>query len=424
MTTKYLKLGRLALIACVSLATALPTFAGGGGGGGGGGRGGGGGGAGGGFGGGGAGGGGAGGGAAAGSSSRTYANNTSPDSVSVTIDPDTGQLVLMTTDRTYTNVLTMLRAVDKPKPQVLIKVLFLEVTHDSSLDFGVEGSYNHSFGNSSLITNLIPTVAGGFATNISSRAPFGTFGNDFQLAQQGATGSTIGPSVMPSGAGIYSMMGNDWSGTVRAAASKNNLDVLSRPSILVRNNQPATIQLGQSVPIITSVSYSAQTGLPIVTPTYQSVGIILQVTPFIKADATQVEMILSPQISSLSSASVQIAPGYAAPVIDIRSASTVVTAPDGETVVIGGLMETDKSAIDSKVPILGDIPLLGYLFKRTQRDNLKKELIIFLTPHIVKTPEDLRELSHNESRQMELSRRAFEEEELNRFLDNYTDKKK
>jgi general secretion pathway protein D len=221
---------------------------------------------------------------------------------------------------------------------------------------------------------------------------------------------------MPTGAGLYSVLGSDYQATVRAIASANNMEVLSRPSILVRNNQPATIQVGQLVPIVTSVTYSQQ-GLPIVTPTQQQVGIILQVTPFITDDGL-VEMIVSPQISSLSSQTVAIAPGYNAPVIDIRQASTVVVVPDGQTVIIGGLMENDKTAVDTKIPILGDIPLLGYLFKRTQRDHAKTELIIFLTPHVVRMPSELAASTESESSRVEMGRKAFTEKEYNQYFDS------
>ena len=98
------------------------------------------------------------------------------------------------------------------------------------------------------------------------------------------------------------------------------------------------------------------------TISYTDVGIILQVTPFINADGT-VEMIVAPQISSVdTSQSQSLGTGsnnISAPYLDIRSADTVVATPDGQTVVIGGLMQNSKSTTDSKVPLLGDIPLLG-----------------------------------------------------------------
>ena len=105
-----------------------------------------------------------------------------------------------------------------------------------------------------------------------------------------------------------------------------------------------------------------------------------------------------------------------APIINIRSADTVVITPDGQTVVIGGLMQNTKLKTDTKVPLLGDIPLLGYLFKRTQSSDAKTELLMFLTPTIVKNPRDLALMSEREQARATESKKAFTEEELNRYL--------
>jgi general secretion pathway protein D len=426
MKTKNLNFVRLALAACLSLCAASQTFAGGGGGGGGfGGAGGGGGG----FGGGGGGrGGGAGGfggfgggGAGASSSTSSYPPSTQIGTVTPSYDAETHSIIWLSDDKTADSVSNLVKGLDRPKPQALIKVVFLQVTHDNALDFGVEGSYNPQLGGSTatLVTNVMANALGGLTTNFLApkSAILGGFGNSFGLAAQGTTGSQIGANTMPTGAGLYSVLGSDYQATIRAIASANNLEVLSRPSILVRNNQPATIQVGQNVPIITSVTYSTQTGLPIITPTYQPVGIVLQVTPFITDDGL-VEMIVSPSISSLSSQTVAIAPGYNAPVINNSGASTVVVVPDGQTVIIGGLMENDKAAVDTKIPILGDIPLLGMLFKRTQRDHAKTELIIFLTPHVVRMPSELAASTDSESSRVEMGRKAFTEKEYNQYFDS------
>lgn len=420
MKTKNLNFVRLTLAAGLGLCTVSTTFAGGGGGGGGYGGGGGG------FGGGGGGRGGAGGfggfggAGASGTSTASYTPSTQMGTVTPSYDAETHSIIWLSDDRTADSVSNLVKGLDRPKPQALIKVVFLEVTHDNALDFGVEGSYGPQLGGNTatLVTNVVANALGGLTTNFLSphSAIIGGFGNNFGLAQQGTTGSLIGANTMPTGAGLYSVLGSDYQATVRAIASANNMEVLSRPSILVRNNQPATIQVGQLVPIVTSVTYSQQ-GLPIVTPTQQQVGIILQVTPFITDDGL-VEMIVSPQISSLSSQTVAIAPGYNAPVIDIRQASTVVVVPDGQTVIIGGLMENDKTAVDTKIPILGDIPLLGYLFKRTQRDHAKTELIIFLTPHVVRMPSELAASTESESSRVEMGRKAFTEKEYNQYFDS------
>jgi general secretion pathway protein D len=302
---------------------------------------------------------------------------------------------------------------DRPKPQVLIKVVFLEVTHNNSLDVGVEGAYTHKLDNST--TGIVANAFGLSALNSAvggSNTLFNSFGQPIQ---------SLNPA--PPGAGLYQVLGTDFQATLRAIAQAGKTEVLSRPSILARNNQQATITVGQSVPLVTSVSYNGLNGTPVSAITYQDVGIILRVTPFITSDGF-VEMIVSPQISQLSEQSVTVSAGVTAPVIDLRSADTVVVTPNGQTVIIGGLMQNQKTQTDSKIPILGDIPLLGNLFKHKVKTTSKTELLIFLTPHIVKEPGELASLTTTERGKAEMPQKAFTEDELNRFLDDLPSKDK
>jgi general secretion pathway protein D len=226
-------------------------------------------------------------------------------------------------------------------------------------------------------------------------------------------GQSIAP---PPGAGLYQIISTDYQATIRAIAQAGKLEVLSRPSILARNNQQAVITVGQSVPLITNVRFDTF-GNAINSVQYQNVGIILRVTPFITSDGL-VEMIVAPEISSLAEQTIPISDGASAPVINLRSADTVVVTPDGQTVIIGGLMQNSKAQTDSKIPFLGDIPLLGNLFKRKMKNQTKTELVIFLTPHIVMDPTQLAGVTAQERARTELGPKAFKEEELNRYLDN------
>ena len=175
------------------------------------------------------------------------------------------------------------------------------------------------------------------------------------------------------------MLTDDWSATLRALSTRGKVEVLSRPSIMARNNQEAVIVVGSEVPFITNSRTDALGNLTN-TITYDNVGIILRVTPFITSEGT-VEMIVAPEISSLTAQTVPISSTVSAPVIAKRSAETVVVTPNGQTVVIGGLMETQRIENIRKIPLLGDIPGLGAAFRRTIKSDVKKELMIFLTPH-------------------------------------------
>jgi general secretion pathway protein D len=339
---------------------------------------------------------------------RTYPGNGAIGDAYFSIDPETRRVVTIADEDTSQYISQVLSNLDRPKPQVLIKVVFLEVLHNNALDIGVEGGWGKTINNDPTKANAVQ----GFGLTPLS-AVLGT--NLNQFGQPIASFATA-PGFTAPGAGIYQILGADYQVTLKAIAQAGKAKILSRPSILARNNQPATITVGQSVPLITSVRYDTF-GNAINSVTYTDVGVILKVTPFITPD-NLVEMIISPQISSIDpSLSVPISANVNAPVIDVRSADTVAVTPDGQTVIIGGLIADTKSETDTKIPFLGDIPVLGNLFKHKQKSDSKTELLIFLTPHIVQAPSQLVSLSETE-RQKALLRNSFSEEEINRFLDS------
>lgn len=342
------------------------------------------------FGGGGGGGGGFGGGGRG--NTPTYPANGQMGSATISVDPESRRLVVITDDETAKHISMVVSNLDRPKPQVLIKVVFMEVTYTKDSDIGVEGSLVKKFGAANTFTGIVSQV---FGNGLASQAP----------------------NALAPGAGLYTILGNDFQATIRAIQKNGKTEILSRPSILARNNQQATITIGQQVPIITSTTIGAL-GTQSSGVTYTSVGITLQVTPFINRDG-MVEMIVSPSTSVLADRAQWVATGngVSSPVINSRSADTVVVVPDGMPVVIGGLMENQKQQSDSKIPVLGDIPLLGAAFKRKITQNVKTELLIFLTPHIVGSPTQLAGLTQKERGASDQTQKAFSEQEMDKFLD-------
>jgi general secretion pathway protein D len=348
------------------------------------------------------------------SGTRDYIPNGQIGEAIVTSDPETRRLIVITDEETAPYVNQVITNLDRPKPQVLIKVVFLEVTYTHSSDIGVEGAYRKGFGNST--TGNFSQVFG--LSGLSSAV--GTNGQLSGVNQFGTPVSAYSP--IPPGAGLYQVLGSDFQATLRAIATAGKTEILSRPSILTRNGQQASISLGQEVPLVTNTRFDTL-GNQINTVSYTSVGIILKVTPFINSDGL-VEMIVTPESSGLADRSqwVPISGGALAPVINSRIADTVVVVPDGQTVVIGGLMQNSKSKTENKVPYLSAIPLLGNLFKHTIKDNSKTELIIFLTPHIVAEPQQLAALTAAENSKIQVAPKEFSEKELNLYLDNLPNK--
>jgi general secretion pathway protein D len=349
------------------------------------------------------------------SSNRQYPNNAVGDAV-ISIDPETRSLIVVADEDTSEYISQVVSNLDRPKPQVLIKVVFLEVTHNDSSDIGIEGSYNKSLGNS-----WIDGVVTNFSVVSNTIVPSSIDPLRHTSAFMGSNIFGLVPLAPGSSAGLYQIVAQDFTVTLRAIAATGKAKILSRPSVIARNNQPATITVGQSVPLITNVRFD-NFGNAINSVQYQSVGIILRVTPFITSEGF-IEMILSPETSELVAdrsqwVPISSGPGgtVSAPLINSRSADTVVVTPNAQTVIIGGLMANVKAESETKIPLLGDIPWIGNLFKHKIKSEVKTELLIFLTPYIIQAPTEMVSLSAQEQEKSDAAK-TLSEKELNKYLD-------
>ncbi|MCK4626373.1 MAG: hypothetical protein KAV00_13730, partial [Phycisphaerae bacterium] len=269
--------------------------------------------------------------------------------VAVVAEATSNTLLISGSPRFFKTVTAMIREMDQPPPQVLVQVLLVEVTLDDTIDFGVQWSHLGRQGDK----------------RARSQTQFGI--------TAGATGFT------------FSLTGGDLDLLLRALQTQGRTELLSRPQILASDNQEAQINIGQRVPFITA-SRTTDTGT-INTIQYEPIGIILNVTPHINPDGF-IKMEINPEISSLSTSSVQISENVNAIIVNNRSANTTVTVQDGHTIVIGGLITGRNEKREEKIPFLGDIPIIGHLFKHTRHVKEKTELLIIMTPRILRTPSE------------------------------------
>jgi general secretion pathway protein D len=294
--------------------------------------------------------------------------------VYVVADQDTNSLLVATATKYEDRVRKVITQLDARVQQVLIKVLIAEVTHVNNLDFGTD-----------------------FSILDVNRNPAGKAQNFVQtLGAAAAAASTTTPPGI-----VATLLEGNLSFTLQALAQQNRLDVLSRPYILTSDNQEADITVGSEIPFVTGTNVDSTGGIHNST-SYQDIGIILTVTPHINPEGL-VTMLVSPQISSLTNQNVTISQGVSLPVIELRSADSYLTVRDGQTVVIGGMMQDQKNQNENKIPILGDIPILGkLLFSYNTTAKTKTELLIFLTPHVASEPDMLRPMGEDEMRGLRL----------------------
>jgi len=193
-------------------------------------------------------------------------------------------------------------------------------------------------------------------------------------------GAPIGTAL---GVPNFSVSSIDFELLVRALEAQGRLEVLSRPQLTVRDNEKAHFQVGQNIGLTDSQQIlgngNTQTNVR-----REDVGIILDVTPSVSDDG-YIRMDVQPTISSLSDKVTQISENVFSSIIDKRDVKTVVTVKDGETIVLGGLIQNREQDSKTKVPFIGDIPIIGELFKSDKYTNTKTELLVLLTPRIIRS---------------------------------------
>ena len=337
---------------------------------------------------------------------RQYPSNTLLGDAIIQIDPESRSLIVVTDEETHREISKVVDNLDHPKPQVLIKVVFVEVSLDKNLDVGLEGTYTFNLHNNGLFSGSNSATVSGSAQSVSS-----------VLGNGGSSLQTLFGLAQQSNGSFVRLASDNWTATLHALAEHGNLHVLSRPSIMARNNQEAVIVVGQEMPFVTN-SQITNTGQTLNTIQYRDVGIILRVTPFISSDRS-VEMIVAPEISSISNQTIAITNGVNAPVINKRSAETVVVTPNGTTIVIGGLMQKQETSTIQKIPILGDIPILGYPFRHTVKGETRSELLIFLTPYIVENTRRLKELTNCAADPADLKRNGFPADQILNDIEDF-----
>ncbi|MCX6905489.1 MAG: hypothetical protein NTW03_18830 [Verrucomicrobia bacterium] len=288
--------------------------------------------------------------------------------VAIVAEQVSNTLLISTNPRFFEEIIKLVEDLDQPQPQVLIQVLLAEVTLDTARDLGVEwrtsGSFEHQ--------RLDPGTDFGMTQPIN---PASASPTTFGLAPDG------GLSTVVTGDKLHFYLA--------ALQNDGRLEVLSRPQILTGDNKPASINIGQRVPIIRDSRTGGDVNLTTINSyNYEEVGVTLTVTPRIAPDG-MVRMEVGTTNSTMSSSGLRVSSTLELPVFNQRRATTTVSVQTGQTVIIGGLISTTDDVRTKSVPILGSIPVLGVLFRSHTKSTERRELLIFLTPQVVLNVKDM-----------------------------------
>ena len=325
----------------------------------------------------------------------TKSRSSNKNDTSIEAHPDSNSLVITAQPDTMRSLESVIARLDIRRAQVLVEAIIIEVMEGDGVNFGLQ---------------WISEEGGMLQFNNGTTVPVGALA----VAAEQARDKTITKSIIGTESGtvteydettegdygpLASLLGginglamgvikNDWGAIVQAVSTDTNSNILATPSITTMDNEEASILVGQEVPIITGSQTGSNNTNPFQTVERQEVGIKLKVTPQIN-DGSAVQLTIEQEVSSVSGATaVDIS-------VNKRAIKTTVMADDGGMVVLGGLIDEDVQESVSKVPLLGDIPILGHLFKSTNTTKRKRNLIVFIRPTIIRDGVSMNKLSFN-----------------------------
>jgi general secretion pathway protein D len=337
------------------------------------------------------------------------------EGVTVTSDEPTNSLVIQASQEGYDTLRQVIEKLDIRRPQVLVEALIIEVDVTDANELGLNGVLQFFHGATNLtIATLSDSITQG------QTGSTGLTSTQAEIAGAAAAAATGGASLLAAplvtnfvqntrtvagfdanGNPIYSGNGSVIQTLIRASASTDGTNILSAPHILTSDNEEAEIKIGNNIPIISSRVQSAA-GITTSTPAStlatsvnverQDIGIDLKVTPSISEGDT-LRLDLYQEITAINTSLIGTAgvgdPNQVGVPLSSRKVSNSVLVADGQTVVIGGLISDAYQDTVTKVPWVGDIPFIGWFFKTTTRNLTKENLLVFLTPHIVREAIDL-----------------------------------
>ncbi len=286
------------------------------------------------------------------------------ENVNITADEANNALAIMATPQQYTVIENALRQLDVVPLQVLLEAAIAEVTLTNEMKYGVQYFYQPSDKHQFVLSNSI-------SPNIAAAYPGFSY-----LFSEGTNIKVI----------------------LNALSSITHVEVISSPQVLVLNNQTATLQVGNQVPIATAQQQSTIVGNATLINTieYHDTGVILKVTPRVNQGG-MVMMDISQEVSDVASTTTS---GLDSPTIELRKINSTVAVHDNETIALGGMIKDSRTKSKDGIPFLQEIPILGNLFRTTDNNNTRTELMVLITPHVVDSTQKARAVTEELRRKL------------------------
>ncbi|WP_306519274.1 type II secretion system secretin GspD [Rheinheimera sp.] len=338
---------------------------------------------------------------------QTASRSNSRGDVSIESHAESNSVVVTAQPDMLRSLEDVIRQIDVRRAQVLVEAIIVEIGETSGINLGVQ--WISETGGMQQFTNAgmpISTVAAGAAavgrtqkgTETTVVAPDGTK-TTTKTPDQEPDYTTIGQALSGVNGALLGIVKNDWGAILQAVTSDSNSNILATPHLTTLDNQESYFIVGEEIPIKTTTSPGQGGTNPFTTLDRLEIGIKLKVTPQIN-EGNAVKLTIEQEVSGRAG---EIEGN---PIVSKREIKTTVMAEDGATVVLGGLIDEDVQESESKVPLLGDIPLIGQLFRSTKSEKKKRNLMVFIRPTIMREGGVMNEVSqrkYNYMRAQQLS---------------------
>ena len=315
-----------------------------------------------------------------------------PGRASLGVHAGTNALIINAAPDVQQELMDVIRQLDIPRHQVLVEAIIVEVSDTAAKQLGVQyvlaggqGS-NIPFSATSFPTDSSPNILAATGAIVVDQETSGEDPDSLKALQGAAIDSLLGATGFLGGIAGRSRDGTIFGVILNALKRDVSSNVLSTPSIMTMDNQPASILVGQEIPITTGEALGADNTNPFRTIERKDVGVKLEVKPQIN-EGGAVKLFLRQEVSSIFG---PVSRDSGELITNKRQIETTVLVNDGQIIVLGGLIEEDEQLSVDKVPLLGDIPILGNAFKSTDKSRRRTNLMIFLRPTIVTGANDLR----------------------------------
>ena len=305
----------------------------------------------------------------------------------VTYHGKTNSLIVSSEDSNLDLIRNLVAKIDIRRAQVLVEAIIVELSENAAKSLGIETIFSGSDDGTKIPIGITRFPDGNSPDLLAITGNSLEGGDDATLGAI-ATNSLLNTQGLVAGFGSLDSDGDSFVGIINAIAEDQNSNILSTPSIIAMDNEPASLVIGQEIPITTGESLGANNANPFRTTARQEVGVKLSITPQIN-EGNSVILEIKQEVSGVAGALT----GGSDVITNKRTIETTVLVDNNQIIVLGGLIDDDIQETISRVPVLGDIPILGRLFRSSSKSVIRRNLTVFLRPKILADSKSVNQIS-------------------------------